>query len=90
MKKKIDASKIYAVLRNAEFKRLLVSGKIYREIPFYAAFPYNDVAKDARFTDEVMLQGVIDLLIIDGDGAVVVDYKYTLTATRRAINTKCS
>lgn len=74
---KIDASKIYAVLRNAEFKRLLVSGKIYREIPFMLLSPYNDVAKDARFTDEVMLQGVIDLLIIDGDRAVVVDYKYT-------------
>lgn len=39
--------------------------------------PYDEVAKQRAYTDEVMLQGVIDLLIVSQNRATVVDFKYT-------------
>ena len=39
--------------------------------------PYDLIAADKRFSDSVLLQGVIDLLIKLPNRAVVIDYKYT-------------
>ena len=74
---KLDVRLIYDTLRNPDLQKLLKHGKVYHEIPFMLYVPYDRVAKDKRFSDEVMLQGVIDLLVIDQDKAVVIDFKYT-------------
>lgn len=74
---KLDVNLIYETLHNPELNRLLSAGKVYHELPFMLYVPYNQVSKDKRYTDNVMLQGVIDLLVIDGDKAVVIDFKYT-------------
>ena len=73
----VDVDKIYATLQNAELRKLLSRGKVYHELPFMLYVPYDQVALDKRFSDQVMLQGVIDLLVLDGQSAVVVDFKYT-------------
>ena len=74
---KLDVKLIYDTLRNPDLQKLLKSGKVYHEIPFMLYVPYDQVAKDKRFSDEVMLQGVIDLLVLDKDKATVIDFKYT-------------
>ncbi|MCH5152761.1 MAG: UvrD-helicase domain-containing protein [Clostridiales bacterium] len=74
---KLDVKLIYDTLRNPDLQKLLKNGKVYHEIPFMLYVPYDRVAKDKRFSDDVMLQGVIDLLVIDQDKAVVIDFKYT-------------
>lgn len=73
----LDVSLIYNTLRNPQLVQLLCGGKVYHEIPFMMYVPYDEVAKDKRFSDEVMLQGVIDLLIVGDKHAMVVDFKYT-------------
>ena len=74
---KLDVTLIYDTLRNPGLQKLLKNGKVYHEIPFMLYVPYDQIAKDKRFSDEVMLQGVIDLLVIDKDKATVIDFKYT-------------
>ncbi|MEK8129417.1 helicase-exonuclease AddAB subunit AddA [Paenibacillus filicis] len=58
--------------------RLLSARQVYRELPFSFGMPAADVyrGEDASLnTETVMLQGVIDCLIDEGDGLVLVDYK---------------
>ena len=74
---KLDVKLIHSTLNNPDLVKLLKQGKVYHEIPFMLYVPYDEVAKDKRFCDEVILQGVIDLLIIDKDRATVIDFKYT-------------
>ncbi len=74
---KLDVNLIYQTLQNPELKSILSSGKVYHEIPFMLYAPYDQLAKDKRFSDKVMLQGVIDLLVICEDKATVVDFKFT-------------
>ena len=73
----IDVQLVYDTLHNPQLLALIEGGEIHHEIPFMLNVKYSDVAKDKRFSDEVMLQGVIDLLIVKQTKAVVVDFKYT-------------
>lgn len=73
----LDVDLIFETLHNENLQKIVATGKVYREQPFMLYVPYNTVAKDGKFTDEVMLQGVIDLLVIGENRAVVVDFKYT-------------
>lgn len=73
----LDVNLIFQTLQNPTLKEILQNGKVYHEIPFMLYAPYDQLAKDKRFSDKVMLQGVIDLLVVDEDKAIVVDFKYT-------------
>ena len=73
----LDVNLIYNTLRNPQLVQLLDGGKVYHELPFMLYTPYNKVARDKRYSDGVMLQGVIDLLVISDDKATVIDFKYT-------------
>ena len=73
----LDVNLIYATLQNPQFKDILSGGVVYHEIPFMLHAPYDQLAKDKRFSDNVILQGVIDLLVIGQGKATVVDFKYT-------------
>lgn len=83
---KLDIDLVYRTLNNPELKRLLSVGTIYHELPFMLYVPYDKVSKDKRYTDNVMLQGVIDLLVIDGNKATVIDFKYTSHSDRVQAN----
>ena len=50
---------------------------VYRELPFMLKTAYNNLFDDRKVDENIFLQGVIDLLILDGDKAVIVDYKYS-------------
>ena len=73
---KLDFQLIYDTLRNPDFVRLLADGKVYHEIPFMLYVPYNLLGNE-KYADNVMLQGVIDLLVLKKDRATVIDFKYT-------------
>ena len=79
---KLDIDLIHRTLNNPELKRLLSAGTTYHELPFMLYVPYDQISKDRRYTDNVMLQGVIDLLVIDGGKATVIDFKYTSKSGR--------
>lgn len=79
---KLDVALIYDTLRNPELRKIISQGKVYHEIPFMLYCPYDKVVKDGKYTDEVMLQGVIDLLVVSYNKATVVDFKYTAHSDR--------
>lgn len=74
---KLDADLIFATLNNKEILALIEGKKAYHELPFMLYVPYKEIAGSDEFADNVMLQGVIDLLIIDDGKATVIDFKYT-------------
>ena len=73
----VDAATVCAVVNDPTYKQIVASGKVYRELPFMLCAPYNKLVAGSNYTDEVMLQGVIDLLVVADNHAIVVDYKYT-------------
>lgn len=74
---KINTQLVLDTLNNPKLLELMSDGKVYHEIPFMLSAPYSQLADDKQYNDEVMLQGVIDLLVIKQNSAVVVDFKYT-------------
>lgn len=79
---KLDIQLIHNTLGNPQLVEIVSKGEVYHELPFMLYAPYNEVAQDGKYSDEVMLQGVIDLLVINGDKATVVDFKYTSRSDR--------
>lgn len=51
-------------------------GKAYTEKPFMMKVPAN-LFTEYDTKSEVLLQGIIDLLLVSGDDAIVIDYKYS-------------
>ena len=41
--------------------------------------------KDARVSDEILVQGVIDLFILKKDKATLIDYKYSNTKDKQRL-----
>lgn len=72
----LDVSLIYRTLNNPQLVEVIERGKVYHEMPFMLYAPYSKLAKDKRYNDDVMLQGVIDLLVIEKDKVTVIDFKY--------------
>lgn len=71
----IDLSKLQAVIDGGAFDKVL-GKEIYREKSFILNIPAN-MLFDTSSTAKVVIQGVIDLLIVDNDSAQIVDYKYS-------------
>ena len=70
----LNAEQLKKILSSDVFKKL--SGyKFYREQPFIAYVPAALAGEKGGA--EVLVQGVIDLLAVNGDTAVIVDYKYS-------------
>ena len=72
---KVDAENIKKVILSGAFDGL--RGKaLYREQDFIVNVPANLIF-DTTDTEDVLLQGVIDLLAISDSGAEIIDYKYS-------------
>ncbi|SDC71933.1 helicase-exonuclease AddAB, AddA subunit [Paenibacillus sp. UNCCL117] len=74
----VDPQVIVSFYSSTLGERLLAAQRVYRELPFSFGMPAADIYRQADpegAEDIVMLQGVIDCLIDEGDGFVLVDYK---------------
>ncbi|MED4604501.1 PD-(D/E)XK nuclease family protein, partial [Paenibacillus validus] len=74
----VDPQVIASFFQSELGGRLLSAQRVYREVPFSFGLPARDVYQgdEAGLAEEtVMLQGVIDCLIDEGDGYVLLDYK---------------
>lgn len=72
----VDASAVYNCLHNADLNAVC-KGEIHHEIKFMLRAPYNTLVTDSDNDENVTLQGVIDLMVISGNTASVIDFKYT-------------
>lgn len=50
--------------------------KLYKEQPFIAQMAANEIS-DTKANGDVLVQGIVDLLAVKGDKAIIVDYKYS-------------
>lgn len=73
----VDVSGIVDFVNSFLGQRVVKAGRVRREMPFIMGLPAQKVYPDlsAEFTEKVMIQGVIDCLIDEGDGFVLIDYK---------------
>jgi len=73
----VNTSDIARFFETVLGERVANSMNVMREVPFTLALPahliYSDVDKDSG--EKVLVQGVIDCLLDEGDGFVVIDFK---------------
>ncbi len=73
--KLLDKNTLQKIVNSGVFARL-DGYKIYREQPFVAGFSAKDVGYE-KAEGEILVQGIIDLLAVKGDEAIILDYKAT-------------
>lgn len=73
---KVDTEKLKRVIESGVFDT--VKGKtLYKEQDFLVNIAANRIF-DTNSTEQVLLQGVIDLLALSGNTAEIIDYKYSV------------
>lgn len=78
----VDSQLVYNTITNPQLIELM-QGKVYREIPFMLSTDIRDIDSNSS-GDKVILQGIIDMLVVNGDSAVVIDYKYVTSSYKIA------
>ncbi len=71
----VDLDRLEKALSSAPFNGIK-SKQIRREQGFLVNIPASMIY-DTQSTEPVLVQGVIDLLLIDGENAQIIDYKYS-------------
>lgn len=73
----IDISLIVDFFQSELGKRVLTSTRVMREVPFSLVLPAGELYTDLRSStaEKVLVQGVLDCLFFEKDGAVILDYK---------------
>lgn len=71
----LSEEKLRKVLRAPLFEEIR-GYKFYKEQPFIAQMAANEIS-NTNATGDVLVQGIIDLLAVKGDKAIIVDYKYS-------------
>ena len=71
----IDETTVKKVLELDFFKEIKDTSTILKEREFYANLPANIYKTEASENDKFIMQGVIDLLIFDGEEVILLDYK---------------
>ncbi len=73
----VDLSAIQHFFRTPLGQRLVRAPRVHKEVPFTMAVParkaYPDLVED--YGEQVLVQGVIDCLLEEEDGFVIIDYK---------------
>ncbi|MGI6665566.1 MAG: UvrD-helicase domain-containing protein [Christensenellaceae bacterium] len=72
------APELLAFLESDLIMRAKQAQTLYRELPFSLAVPANEIGL-AETTDRVLVQGIMDMLFLEEDGFVLVDYKSNMT-----------
>ncbi len=72
----LDRNKLGRILKMKIF-RSIDGWPLYREQPFTAYMPATLIGEENSGSGEILVQGIIDLLCVKGDEALVIDYKYT-------------
>jgi ATP-dependent helicase/nuclease subunit A len=73
----VEAKKILAFWQSPLGRRILAGKRVLREIPFTLALPAREIYTeiDGQRSEKVIIQGIIDCLIDEGDGLLLLDYK---------------
>ncbi|MBO5285520.1 MAG: UvrD-helicase domain-containing protein [Clostridia bacterium] len=72
----LDEVRLAKTLQNDIFKEI-IDYKLYKEQYFVTNIPANMVLDGVNTAESVLMQGVIDLLAVKDDKAIIIDYKYS-------------
>lgn len=71
----INYQGIYRFFDSEIGKQILQAEAVYRELSFLCEIPASVVYSDVPETEQIILQGTIDLVFLSPEGWVIVDYK---------------
>jgi len=74
----IAVNKIITFTNSLLGKRMLASDSVHREVPFNIEIPCEEVypvLAEQGYSENILLQGIIDCYFEEADGLVLVDYK---------------
>ena len=83
--KSVNLERIKNAVSNKEFDGL-ENAELYPEQGFIVGIEGKEIF-DTQSTEQALLQGIIDLLAIDGDKAYIIDYKYS-SRTKESLERK--
>ena len=86
-KKHLDRNKLERILQMPIFETLK-GYTLYKEQPFIAFIPASIVQDGYVGNEQILVQGIIDLLAINGDEAIIVDYKHSTTVDDEALKAR--
>ncbi len=86
----VERNAISAFFSGEYGERLKKADKVFREMSFGIEVNVSDIFPQQYNDDTIMVQGIIDLLFVEGENAVVLDYKTDvfLDAERREMYKK--
>jgi ATP-dependent helicase/nuclease subunit A len=75
----IDIKKVAAFFNGNLGRRVLKAREVKREVPFTISLPvielYPELAPGIGRDENILVQGIIDMLVDEGDGFVLIDFK---------------
>ncbi|PYG87613.1 DNA helicase/exodeoxyribonuclease V subunit A [Ruminiclostridium sufflavum DSM 19573] len=74
----VEVGKISEFVLSPICRRMLASGRFYREVPFNIELPFEELypAAEVNITEEnILLQGVVDCYFEEEDKIILIDYK---------------
>lgn len=71
----IDSGKLEAFFASEVADRIFEAEDIYREFRFMTSAKARDIFPDSQSDEEIMMQGIADCIIKNGDGYIILDYK---------------
>jgi ATP-dependent helicase/nuclease subunit A len=80
-----------AIIQNAlscDIVRRALKNKYYKEQPFMYILPAREIDKNQAEGDGVIVQGIIDLLIVEDDKIIIADFKYSDTTDAERLKQK--
>ncbi|HOV78616.1 MAG TPA: helicase-exonuclease AddAB subunit AddA [Bacillota bacterium] len=82
----VQAWKIADFFRGELGRRVLAGNRVFRELHFTLVLPAEEIYPDigANVSEKVLVQGVVDCLVDEGDGGLLLDYKTDRTAPAEA------
>ena len=64
-------------------KQVANGGKLYKERKFIMKEKLCNLLENVEFDDEILLQGVVDLFIVKDQQIILIDYKYSNSASEK-------
>jgi len=73
----VPVERIVSFFKSPPGKRVLSGKKVFRELPFTLALPAGEIypGLSGDSNKVVLVQGIIDCLVDEGDGMLILDYK---------------
>ena len=83
----LDKDKLERILQMSIFK-MLSGYTLYKEQPFTAFIPASIVEEEYDGDEQILVQGIIDLLAVNENEAIIVDYKHSSVVSEEVLKAR--